>query len=76
MRRICSSCGTATAASSSSVAPPDAPAEATDSDACETEQATCAACSEPLRQPTVFDCARLGLLPELQELIAAVRSVP
>ncbi|TMW55751.1 hypothetical protein Poli38472_010633 [Pythium oligandrum] len=32
---------------------------------------TCATCEMPLTPPSVFDCARLGLLPELQELIHA-----
>ncbi|TYZ58065.1 hypothetical protein PybrP1_010717 [[Pythium] brassicae (nom. inval.)] len=72
MRRICSSCGVvAPAASSSSVAAPEAQANAGDSSVCGAEATTCAKCNEPLRLPTVFDCARLGLLPELQQLIAA-----
>ncbi|CAH0492113.1 unnamed protein product [Peronospora farinosa] len=30
---------------------------------------SCAKCAQKLRTPTAFDCAKLGLLPELQDLI-------
>jgi hypothetical protein len=33
----------------------------------------CGKCSAALTTPTVFDCARLGLLPELQQLVDEVR---
>lgn len=33
----------------------------------------CTTCGAGLRAPTAFDCARLGLLPELEAIVEAVR---
>lgn len=59
-QHICVDCGV----------PPARPSDAPLSDS---DAALCPKCSKPLQRPTVFDCARLGLLDELKELIDQVQ---
>lgn len=67
MRLICASCG---------VVPTDSPPQQTQQTHAQERAAdsttTCAKCESPLHQPTVFDCARLGLFDELKQLIQEV----
>lgn len=63
MRRICVSCGVA--------GDQQLPLE-TEGDG---RDAECGTCRKPLQVPSAFDCARLGLLDDLRELIAAVRGL-
>lgn len=61
MRRVCAKC---------SVAVEAAAAVTGDGDAADP---TCEMCGSAMRAPTAFDCARLGLLPEFQEIVDTVR---
>lgn len=71
MQLICTTCGLP----SSSVAAATPITQQQQADAEPLDPATtCAKCRTPLQPPTAFDCARLGLLDELKEIIASVRN--
>lgn len=63
MRRVCLACSVAEEEAAAALSSADAIASG------------CAKCGALLTPPTVFDCARIGLLPELQEIIAQVAAL-
>uniref|UniRef100_K3WIL0 Palmitoyltransferase n=1 Tax=Globisporangium ultimum (strain ATCC 200006 / CBS 805.95 / DAOM BR144) TaxID=431595 RepID=K3WIL0_GLOUD len=68
MRLICATCGIAPAEPDAAAAPEHPHKQQHDRQIAGSAP-TCAKCEAPLQRPTVFDCARHGLLEELKELI-------